>query len=170
MAPQIRSMDKSTIVYGLLAAAIGLFYMLFSFGVIRASGHAASQGSILLGFCVGLAFFAGGLAVVIQSIEGAAAAPDGSLSPTIPTWARLAMHVLALAVTVCLAAIGLWVAFGPGPRGFATSVPFLGHRITELAGRAAFGFGAVLICLVLLVIAFEGVVRLLGRAKSRLKA
>lgn len=159
--------DKTALACALLSAAIGLFYMLFSLGVIHVSGGTAPQGSALLGFCIGLAFFAGGLAVIVQTIERIAVAPDGGMSAITPAWARVAMHALAVAVTICLAAIGLWAAFGPGPRQFTSNVPFVGQHIGETVGRALFGSGAVLICLVLVLAAFEGLSRLVGRAKSR---
>jgi hypothetical protein len=129
--------DKTAIACALLAAAIGLFYILFSLGVIHVSGGGSPQGSTWLGVCIGLAFFAGGLAVIIQTIERVTVAPDGDPSARTPTWARVAMHGLALMVTVCLAAIGLWVAFGPGPRQFTSNMPFVGQRISETIGRAA---------------------------------
>jgi hypothetical protein len=159
--------DKTAIACALLSAAIGLFYMLFSLGYIQVSGGVAPHGSTWAGFCIGLAFFAGGLAVMIQTIERIVVAPSGGLTAGTPRWARVAMHGLALTVTVCLAAIGLWVAFGPGPREFTSNVPFLGQHIGETVGRAVFGTGAVLICLVLVLATLEGVWRWTGRGKSR---
>jgi hypothetical protein len=102
-------------------------------------------------------------AVVIQTIAGV----TGDSAPSaVPVRVRFTMTALALTITVCLASIGLWVAFGSGPRHFTSNLPFLGDRVGELIGRAAFGFGALLICLVLIAIAISGVLRLRRGAKS----
>jgi len=166
MARQLCSGDKSTIACGLLAASMGLFYLALSLGAIHVGGRPPTQESTIVGFSVGLAFLAGGLAVVIQTIEGVTAGADGSFSPGTSAWVRWSLHGLALIVTVCLAAIGLWVAFGPGPRQFSTNIPFISARISETLGRAVFGFGAILICLVLLIVIFEAALRWYRQAKA----
>src|SRR5260370_18654998 len=135
--------DKTAMGCALRAGGSGLFDSLLSLGVIHVSGGGSPQGSTWLGMCIGLAFFAGGLALIVQTIERVTVAPDGDLSAGTPTWARVAMHGLALMVTVCLAAIGLWAAFGPGPRQFTSNIPFVGQRISEPVGRPVFGAAAV---------------------------
>lgn len=70
MAQSTQPRSKSTIFYGLVSVVIGVFYMLVSAGVIPMSGHPADQSPHWLAFCLGLAFFAGGLAVVIQRWPG----------------------------------------------------------------------------------------------------
>jgi hypothetical protein len=76
MARQLRSGDKSTIASGLLAASMGLFYVALSLGAIHEPARPPTQESTIFG-----AFLAGGLAVVIQTIEGVTAGADGSYSP-----------------------------------------------------------------------------------------
>lgn len=163
MAQNTQPISKSTIFCGLVSVGIGLFYMLISAGVIPMSGNAGEQSPHWLAFCVGLAFFAGGLAVVIQTLAGVS---GDSVPSTVPTTVRYTMSALALTITVCLVSIALWVGFGPGPRHFTSNVPFLGGRAGELIRRAAFGFGGVLICLVLIAIAVGGVLRLRRGARS----
>jgi hypothetical protein len=60
----------------------------------------------------------------------------------------------------------MWIAFGSGARHFTSNLPFLDGRVGELIGQAAFGFGAVLICLVLIAIRRPRRLRLRPGAKS----
>jgi hypothetical protein len=155
--------SKSTIFYGLVSVAIGLFYMLISAGVIPMSGKPADQSPHWLAFCLGLAFFGGGLAVVIQTLAGVS---GDSVPAAIPVSVRYAMNALGLMITACLASVALWVGFGPGPRHFTSNVPFIRGRTGELIGRTAFGFGGVLISLVLIAVIIGGLMRLRRGAKS----
>jgi hypothetical protein len=166
MAQQNARLDKSTVAYGFLAAGLGLFFILLSLGVFGASPKATPR-SAAVGFCAGLAFLAGGLAVVIQTLAGVTAGPDGGMSGGAPPWVRRTLYGLALTVVGCLGLLGLWAAFGPGPREFTTSMPLLGHyRIGEGFGRAVFGFGAVLVCLFFIAMVINAARTRLGRRKS----
>ena len=63
-------------------------------------------------------------------------------------------HVAGLGIVAALATVGTWVAFGPGERAFSIAIPFLGSGPgNEWIGRAAFGIGAVLAWLILLIAA-----------------
>ena len=67
---------------------------------------------------------------------------------------RVAYYLLGLAVVGALATVGTWVAFGPGERAFAVSLPFLGSGpASPWIGRAVFGVGAVLTWLFFVVAA-----------------
>jgi hypothetical protein len=163
MAQSTQPASKSTIPYGLVSVAMGLFYMLISAGIIPMSGQPADQSPHWLASCVGLAFFAGGLAVVIQTLAGV----SGTSAPSaVPLSVRYTMNALALLIPMCLAAIALWVGFGPGPRHFTSNVPFVSGHAGELIERAAFGFGGVLISLVLIAVMIGGLMRLRRGAKS----
>jgi hypothetical protein len=71
-----------------------------------------------------------------------------------PVQMRVAYYLLGLAVVGALATIGTWVAFGPGERAFAVSLPFLGSGpANPWVGRAVFGVGAVLTWLFFVVAA-----------------
>jgi len=163
MAQSTQPNSKSTIFYGLVSVAMGLFYMLISAGIIPMSGQPADQSPHWLAFCLGLAFFAGGLAVVIQTMARVSA---DSTPSAVPLSVRYAMNALALMITMCLAAVALWVGFGPGPRHFTSNVPFVSGRVGELIGRAAFGFGGILISLVLIAITIGVLMRLRRGVKS----
>jgi hypothetical protein len=70
----------------------------------------------------------------------------------------LTQYLLGLGIVGAMAAIASWVAFGPGRRTFTATVPFLGRGpASEIVGRAAFGFGAVLMYVFLAMFAVVGV-------------
>jgi hypothetical protein len=154
--------EKSTMAYGLLAAALGFFVMLQTAGVLGAAGRAAGQSPSWIGICAGLVFVAGGIAVVIQSLPAAMPRPDGGLSPDAPPWVHRIVLALCLMVTGGLAAIALWVAFGAGPRPIRATFIASGW-IDGTLGRAIFGLGAVLTCVILVAFAIDATHRLTGR-------
>jgi hypothetical protein len=75
MGLQVESSAKPTIAYGLLAAGIGLFYLLYAVGIFGSVPHRNCDDPSWLGFVSGLIFLFGGMAVVMQ-----AAAKRGSSS------------------------------------------------------------------------------------------
>jgi hypothetical protein len=158
MDEQPRSRDRTAFLCGLLAVAMGLFIVLSALGVIPSRGGA--QGERWVAVVAGLAFVFGGLAVVIQT--WARATPDGVLPASTPPFVRTALYLLTLAIVVSLGAIGTWVAFGPGKREFATSIPFLPGWLNEPLGRTAFGVGAIMTWMILILVAVTGARRLRG--------
>jgi hypothetical protein len=73
------------------------------------------------------------------------------------------LRLLSLAIVVSLAAIGTWVAFGPGAREFSSPVPFLPVWLNERIGRTVFGAGAILTWIVVIVMVVTGARSLRGR-------
>jgi hypothetical protein len=116
-------------------------------------------------FCAGLAFLLAGIAVVTRAFAGDAAL-EGELPPTAPRWIRLTQYLVALATMGCLAAIGTWIAFGPGARAFSASGPFFGGGIGEAIGRTVFGIGAMVSWLGLIALARSGARQLFGGGKA----
>ena len=83
--------------------------------------------------------------IVGYAVAGGAG-PDGDLLPGTPRAVRLTQYLLGLGIIGCLATIFTWIAFGPGPRAFTVTLPFVGRGPgSESVGRAVFGIGAVLI-------------------------
>jgi hypothetical protein len=79
---------------------------------------------------------------------------DGEMPHGTSFWLRAVCYLIGLICIGSLAAIGTWVAFGPGPRAFSMSIPFLGKGpANEWLGRAVFGVGAVLVWLFFIVAA-----------------
>lgn len=162
MDEQARSPDKTTIVCGLLAVALGLFIGLSSLGIIP--GAKTAGGERWIGFVAGAAFVLAGIAVVIQTMTGTTPdSPGADLPAGAPTWVRVTLSLLSLMIVAALAAIGSWVAFGPGAREFSGPIPFLPSWLNESFGRTVFGFGAILTWIILIVMAVAAARRLRGR-------
>ncbi len=154
-----QSSAKSTIACGLIAAAMGLFFVLLAAGVILPGATRGPDEPGWIGVIFGLIFLLGGSAVVIQAVVGDGKTPEGELPATAPMWLHAAYQAICLAIVLSLGAIGTWVAFGPGERQFTGSGSFLG----EFGGRAAFGIGAASIWIVLAAMAVVKIRRLLLR-------
>lgn len=105
----------------------------------------------------GGAFLLAGLALIKGYVL------DHGVEPPDDVWSPL----LGALICSCFAVIAGWVAFGPGERQFRVSVnlplPWLLPSATEWLGRAVFGFGALLVGL--LMLAFW--CRLLWRLRRR---
>jgi hypothetical protein len=152
-----QSSATSTIVCGLIAAAIGLFVIvggLAKHGLDPVDGEPA-----WLGILCGLIFVLGGGAVVIQTVINDGKTPEGELPASTPGWLRAAYQLICVTIVVSMGALASWVAFGPGERQFSGNGGFLGPSV----GRAAFGFGAALIWITLAAFGFAKIRRLLLR-------
>src|SRR5215510_10634900 len=153
--------DKSTIACGLLTVAMGAFLALQTSGLVNVGTRTEGDAPTWIGVCAGLIFIAGGLAVVLQSLPFAKFAAGGDFSADTPTWVRSVTLALVLTIVGGLAAIGGWVAFGPGTRHFQVVGMFIGSdRIDDALGRAIFGVGTVLTGLIFVVFAITGARRL----------
>jgi len=152
--------DKSTIACGLLTVAMGAFLALQTSGLVNVGARPEGDAPAWLGVCAGLVFIAGGLAVVLQSLPFAKFA-RGDFSADTPTWVRSIMLALVLTIVGGLAAIGAWVAFGPGERHFHVVGMFIGgDKVDDVLGRFVFGAGTVLTGLIFVVFALTGARRL----------
>ena len=78
-----------------------------------------------------------------------------------PAIAVAIQWLATLTIIAGLASIGTWIAFGPGPRQFAMSLPVWGS-LAETVGRAMFGFGAVITWL-MGALAYAGVRKMFGK-------
>jgi hypothetical protein len=142
--------SKELLVVGLFAIAMGAMVMLAVTGILPGKGP---QAPIWVGVCGGLVFVLAGGALVLRWLAGGEA-HDGEVPRGSPTWLRGVYYLLGLVCIGSLAAIGSWVAFGPGARAFSVSVPFLGQGpANEGLGRAVFGIGAMLVWLFFIVAA-----------------
>jgi|SRR5215472_3874560 len=153
----MQSSPKSNIAYGLLAAGIGLFYVLYSLGIFGPVAHRNGDAPGWLGLAAGLIFLLGGLAVAIQTLAKRSSG-DGAMVAA-PPWLKLINHVMAFTIVGLLAVVASWVAFGPGQRHFTGS----GSVFGETGGRIMFGAGAVIVWIVLLAMAISAMRRLFGR-------
>jgi hypothetical protein len=137
-------MDKSRWTALLAAAAFlaaGLFPMLDALGVFPGS-ETRMQAPRWVVLLVGGLFFFGGLWLLLVSAIGESRARSSGV-------------VLGVVLMMGLALVANWLAFGGGDRSDcsgALSIPAFGyaHGIAEIECRAAFGYGALLLDLVLL--------------------
>ena len=138
-----RAGARTSALWGVLVAGMGLFVVLAGIGVIPVERRAADAPPWVIA-CAGLVFVLGGLALMVQAAGGA---PDstGVLPAGAPRWMRPAQALLALGIVVGLALVCSWIAFGPGERQFGGSFSgVLGDQANERVGRVVFGAGAVL--------------------------
>src|SRR5262249_52663359 len=153
--------NRANLLWGLFAAGMGLFVVAGTSGLFGIDMHPQDGAPRWVGVCAGAVFIAGGLAVMVQSLAAVKPAADGSLSPNSPRWAQWVSMLLALGIVAGLAAVGLWIAFGPGERHFTTTIGiFTSDQGNEAFGRTIFGFGAIITCLVFVVFLVDGVRRL----------
>jgi hypothetical protein len=162
VADRSRLSPGGAIVIGLLLGASGTFIVLMAlgaFGVERLSAGTPEW----VGVLAGLVFALAGLAVIVGYGTGGATA-DGELPPDAPFAVRLVQYLLGLGMTVSLALIGSWVAFGAGPRRFSGSGGLggvgAGTAVGETLGRVAFGLGALVTWGIVILITVAGFKRL----------
>ena len=165
MVEETASSARSNILWGLFAAAMGAFIVAGACNLFGLNMHPTKDTPSWIGICAGLIFVAGGLAVILQSLPVAKPMPDGGLSPNAPRWVQGISLALGLFIVGGLAAVGLWIAFGPGERHFSSNLPFMSGPANDTLGRVVFGIGAVLTCLAFLAFLVSGARRLLRREK-----
>jgi hypothetical protein len=164
MSSQARLSPRAAVVMGSAISAMGLLIILLAVGIVPVDERSLEAPRWVVA-CAGLAFVLGGAAVMIGYAVAGGVGPDGDLTPGTPLSIRIAQYTLGLGVAGSMAAIMSWIAFGPGPRTFTATGPFLSGRATsETTGRVVFGIAAVLIYIFLAVLVVVSI-RRLRRAK-----
>jgi len=132
-------------IFGGVFIAVGLFIMGLS---VQDPGQV--NGPWWLGFAAGGVFAAAGLAVVVQGTP-------------LQAWVG---GVAVTAIFLGFAAIGNWIAFGPGPRACTGGISFLFFSGSSNAGemecRVAFGIGAVILDAGIFMGVMAGLAKLIG--------
>ena len=122
-----------------------------------------------MGVAAGAAFLLAGVLLFADSAAGGTN-PDGSMPAAAPAYLRHIQTVAGMAIVLLMAVMLTWIAFGRGERHFSSTItlPFLAYRPrnSELPGRIAFGIGASLIWLVLIL----GTVAALKKHLARLRS
>lgn len=148
---------------GLIFIAAGTFIVLLSVGVVPGAEQSL-EAPPWVAACAGLMFALCGGAIIVGYAVAGGAGPDGDLPPGTPRWVRATQYLLGLGIIGGLAAIATWIAFGPGPRTFTVTIPFVGRGPgEEIVGRVVFGAGAVLMWVFLFVFLVVSVQRLRRR-------
>lgn len=129
------------IALALLVIAAGLYPMIAALGMFP-DLEAQMKAPRWVVFLAGSLFFLAGMWLLLQVVAGRAVA-------------KVSGTVVGIAIFLGLAAIGNWVAFGGGDRGDCSGgISALGfgfsQAVSELECRAAFGYGALLMDLILL--------------------
>jgi hypothetical protein len=158
---------------GLLFMACGVPPILIGLGILTPS-PADGTTPAWIATCAGLVFVLGGLAIILDYAIAGGVGPDGELVPGTPLSVRIANLLFGLAIVGCLTALFGWVAFGPGPRHFSSSLslPFIsaGWASGDTTGCIAFGAGTVLLALMFLACSVVGVRRLVRASKATVTA
>jgi hypothetical protein len=128
------------LLIGLLAIAMGALAALAVSGLLPGKSAGAP---IWIGVAGGMIFVFAGGALVLRWFAGGEA-HDSELPESSPRWLRASYSLIGLACIGLLAAIGTWVAFGPGERAFTMTIPYGGSGPgNQSIGRIAFGVGAL---------------------------
>jgi hypothetical protein len=140
---------RAAVVLGLITTATGVALVLLAAGLVPDASRAAPRWVVA---AAGLMFALCGVAMIVGYAVAGAVGPDGDLPPGTSRRVRLIQYLLGLGIVGCMAAIATWIAFGPGPRAFTVTLPFIGRGPgDETVGRAVFGAGAVLLWVFLAV-------------------
>ena len=150
-----------TIGLGTLAAVIGFYLVLAALSLLPSPGR--PNGPMWVVLAVGFCFLLGGLWVLIPALVMDELRAEGEASPDTPQRLHVAQYVFALAVVMCCAMVGSWIALGAGAHG---SLPFSSNDSLDVLGRAIFAIGAVVIWLGLIAVAIGGWRKLVGRNKA----
>jgi len=160
-------MPDRTQLSPLTATVIGLLFVVVGIVVIFAAFRTTALNPPdgdprWLAAAAGAVFVLAGAAVYIGFAVAGGATPDGDLPPDTPFVLRVIQYLLGLGIVGLMTAIFGWIAFGPGTRSFRiTGLGMLALADGERAGRIAFGIGAVVMGLVLVLLAAIGARRLL---------
>jgi hypothetical protein len=154
MKRQEPASSRTRFVCGLLAVAIGVFFLLIGLGVVPVNPRSV-HGPLWIVSAAGIAFMLAGISIAVGAIHGVS--ETGDLPKDAGWWMRLFYTVTGVIIAGALASIGSWVAFGPGPRNFSgTGLFLLSPEAGDVVGRILFGFGAVLTWLCTIAIAVSG--------------
>jgi hypothetical protein len=121
---------------GVLVMAMGGFIVGIGLGVVPVPEESIHAPRWVIAVA-GLAFLFAGVSVVQQAFQ-----------------IEAFKYVPGLAIVLALAAVANWVAFGPGDRSGEGTLTIVGIQIpvsSDIGGRIVFGFGAVVIDLLLVV-------------------
>jgi len=151
---------RAAVAVGTAVSGMGVLIVLLAVGIIPGA-EASLEAPRWVVATAGLAFVLAGAAVIVGYVVAGGATSDGDLPPGTPRGVRVTQSLLGLGIIVSLAAVGTWVAFGPGPRSFSVTLPFVGRGPgDETVGRVAFGIGAVLMWIFLVVFVVVSVQRI----------
>lgn len=157
------------LLIGFGTSCTGLYFTLAGAGLLPLPGGPGNlHAPLWTVFCAGLVFLLPGILVLMHGAGWTGS--NGEFPPDAPRWLHVMQYLIGVAIFVCFGIIASWIAFAPGPRSFSGSFSFgftgIEGPVTALAGRIAFGIGAILIWLCTIAVAVSGARKLLRRANS----
>ena len=140
---------------GLIGIAIGTAIILSVTGVLPVQGRLQPGVTNWIVICAGIVFASIGCVFALTGFSGT---KIGSRVRTrAPVLFRLINFLVAVVALSSLATIASFAAFGPGPRAFTFTLPFVGKVLgAELIGRFFFGAMALLLWGVIAVFLWFG--------------
>lgn len=162
-----RLTPRSALFFGFVCLACGIPPVLGALGLIPFSPTPDTPTWIAI--AAGMIFVLAGAMLMVDAAAGGTT-DDGSLPAAASPILHHLQTVIVLAIIVVMGTIATWIAVGPGERHFSTtiSLPFLSYRPknTDLPGRIAFGVGAALIWIVMLIGTVSAIRNHVGRMRS----
>ncbi|MGE0563279.1 MAG: hypothetical protein AB7O50_02075 [Pseudolabrys sp.] len=143
-----RKPDRMLLGIGIVVAGFGAYLMLVGFGLVPEPSRSHAPGFVIA--CAGLAFAAGGMAVLIRGYLGMSD-KESDLPPDTARGVVALAYLCGNLVVASLAMIGTWIAFGGGSRAFSIAGPFVSGSLGETIGRTIFGIAAIVTWLALIV-------------------
>ena len=150
-----------TIGHGTLAAVVGFFFVLAALSLLPSPSR--PNRPVLIVLAAGFYLLLSGLWRLIPALVMDDLGADGKASTNTPQRLHVAQYVFALAVVMCCAMVGSWIALGPGAHG---SLPFSSSDSIDRLGRVVFAVGAFVVWLGLIAVAISGWRKRVGRGKA----
>ena len=147
---------------GLLGIAIGAAIIVSIAGVLPVQGRLQPGVTNWIVICAGIVFAGIGGVFALTGFSGTKI--GSRLWVRAPILFGLLNFLVAVVALGSLATIASFAAFGPGPRAFTFTLPFVGEVLgAELIGRIFFGAMALLLWGVLAVFLWFGMRGVVGR-------
>jgi hypothetical protein len=141
---------------GLLGIAIGTAIILSVTGVLAVQGRLQPGVTNWIVICAGIVFAGMGGIFALTGFSGTKI--GNRVRARVPVLFRLLNFLVAVVTLSSLATLTSFAAFGPGPRAFTFTLPFVGEVFgAELIGRIFFGAMALLLWGVIAVFLWSGV-------------
>lgn len=166
-ANRSRLAPRTALVLGLVCLACGTPPILGALGLFPFSP--APGVPIWIAIAAAMVFVLAGAMLMVDAAAGGTD-DDGSLPASAPPFLRHLQSLIVLSIIVVMGTIGTWIAIGPGERHFSTTIsaPFFTYqpKSSDLPGRIAFGIGAALIWIVVIVAIVTAIRKHIARLRS----
>jgi len=167
-ANRSRLSPRSALFFGFVCLACGAPPVLGALGYIPVSP--APGVPVWIAVAAGMVFVLAGAMLFVDAAAGGTT-DDGSLVATASPFLHHLQSLIIIAIVVTMGALATWISVGPGERHFSTtiSLPFFSYqpKSSDLPGRIAFGVGAALIWIIVIIAIVTSVQKHIQRLRSR---